>query len=151
VLIAGCDARTQKSGRPDPIYIGEFIGDKIQPEIFGDGTVRCSGKNLVAQGFSGGMDRHTKIEYIGKIKADYLDYYIYYFSHVANHGSYRIIILENPCKYFGSYSVDDRPVGVSGRDIVFGVPGDLGNVIHFSGISPPARVIINGHMTDLSD
>jgi hypothetical protein len=98
----------------------------------------------VGHGFSGSMDRHTSIEYLGKIKTDAITYSVYYFSHVANHGSYRIFILENRCSYFGSYAIDDRPIRVSGRDIVFDAPENLGNVIHFAGISPPARVIING-------
>jgi hypothetical protein len=36
---------------------------------------------------------------------------------------------------------------VSGADIVFDAPKRIGNVIHFTGISPPARLVINGEPT----
>lgn len=149
-LALGCDVSTRKNEQPDPIYIGEFIGDRIQPEIFGDGVVKCSGKNLVSQGFSGGMDRHSSIEFLGKIAVNDIIYYVYFFGHVANHAVYRILIFEYPCKYVGSYSVEDRPISVSAQDIIFNVPKDSGNLIHFSGETPPARIFVDGRISDLS-
>lgn len=150
-LTVGCDSSTRKNEQPDPVYIGEFIGDRIQPEIFGDGVVKCLGKSLVDQGFSGGMDRHSRIEYLGKIDYNNINYYVYFFGHVANHAAYRILILKYNCKYVGSYSVEDRPVSVFGRDIIFDVTKDSGNVIHFTGHAPPARVFVGGRMLDLSN
>lgn len=148
--VAGCGKlRCSKADHEDSMPVGG-AGDQnrpVRPAFFGDGSARCSGKGLVAQGFSGAMDENTSIDYLGKIRAGPIDYSIYYFSHVDNHGSYRILITENGCSYFGSYSVNERPIGVSGSDIVFDAPEKLGRVIRFTGISPPARVVVNGHLT----
>ena len=121
--------------------------DTFHPEFFGTGAERCSGRSLVRQGFSGLTDEGTVIEYVGSMEGDLDHYNIYYYDH-ENYGLYyedkRIIVLNVICDYFGSYFTEIRPSRVSGNEIFFDVPEDLGNVIRFEQGKVPRKVRFNG-------
>lgn len=122
----------------------------VHPEYFGDGATQCSGRGLILQGFGWTLDKFSKIEYIGNINLKTVTYYVYYYERNANHGQHAIMLLDDVCSYFGSYPVKDRPRGVIGNDIVFNAPKRFGNSIHFAGISPPAKVVIDGDIANFS-
>lgn len=122
----------------------------VHPEFFGDGKVECSGTKLVDDGFGGVLDQLVSIEHLGDIKSGAFNYSVYYYYRDGNHGTHIVIIMEDGCGYFGSYWVNDRPLRVSGQDVIFDAPVSSGNVIRFTGISPPARVVIDGEVEDFS-
>jgi hypothetical protein len=124
----------------------------IWPEYFGTGNVRCSGRGLVAQGFSGQMNRSTEIQFIGKVinnNLTFLIYYYYWINYETLHGHHRVLILKSNCEYIGSYIYDGERLRTSGSKIIVDVPKSWGNVIPFRNGHPPQQAWFAGKNPNL--
>ena len=141
--LAGCCEQEQK-----PPW------DVFNPVVFNTEDMRCSGKELVRQGFSGAMNLGTTIEFIGVVESAGKRFSIAYYDFINlenDHGTTRVLVFSSPCRYFGSYAVTlARPSGTSGPDILFNLPKESGNVIHFENGGPPKRTWVNGENPVLS-
>lgn len=152
LLLAGCGEGADpgcvgaKATEPAKSAV-RSITDEFHPKFFGDGNVRCSAAGLVRQGFGGTLDEYAEIHYLGVVKTEDSAFSIYYYDRNENHGSHAVLIFENGCEYIGAYGVNDKPIKVVGHNIMFDAPKRIGDRIAFSGISPPARVVIDGELS----
>lgn len=119
----------------------------FNPEYFNTEHARCSGRDLVKQGFSGAMNLGTTMEFVGTVESSGIRYSILYYEFinpVNNHGNHRVLVFKDICRYIGSYSVNDRPSEISGAGILFNAPKEYGNVIHFENGMPPKQTWVDG-------
>lgn len=90
--------------------------------------------------------------FVGRVRSAqkvYSIYYYYFINYETMHGHHRVIILKENCDYVGSYILDNGPSRTSGADVIFNVPKDWGNVIHFKNGRPPKEVWIDGTIAGL--
>jgi hypothetical protein len=111
---------------------------------------------LSKQGFTSPLDAGTSIQKLGRIYAGGHAYEIYYYNHINTHpsgdphGTQELVILIDKHRYIGSYLIDDKPIGISGRAVIFSAPASTGNRIPFTKRGPPSRVTIDGSPLELS-
>lgn len=151
--VCGCDSgqnvRSEKEAheRDDVAELLRVIA--AQHEFFGNDDFKCSSRKLVKQGFGGYLDKYASVERMGLINAGGMKYHIYYYKRNEKYGNNAVVLLLNDCNYFGSYAVNNKTIQISGMDIVFDSEY-AGRTIHFSGISPPARVLLDGEYSDIT-
>lgn len=119
----------------------------VVPEYFGQGIHRCSGRGLLAQGFSGYLKDGSSIRFVGELISERRSYFVYYYffeNEETHRGHHRVLIMKPGCRYAGSYIIDYARFRTSGEDIVFDVPSGEGNIIRFADGLPPKRAWVDG-------
>jgi hypothetical protein len=136
ILSVGCCPQQQRQ-----------FGDR---EEFGTGMERCSFQKLEDQGFSGGLDQGTVIQFLGVIETEKTKFNAYYYEFnnpQNNHGNHRLLILDRKCNYLASYSVNDRPLFAYDSKVIFPAMEYPGNVVEFNGDKVPDHIWIHGDYT----
>lgn len=108
---------------------------------------------LSSQGFTGKLAGKISFTKLGDIVVGSIRYQVFYYTWeesnppgAAIHASYRIILLQDPDKYIGSYSVEGSPKRLGLSSIQIDYPESLGNTIIFDKSGPPSQVLLNGEL-----
>lgn len=120
-------------------------------EISPDPT-RCSANDLQRQGFSGTTNSGEQIRFLGKTDKKSHQFYIYSYvfnNPVSMHGTHRLLLFGDKCRFLGSYTLDDDADRMIGNTVIFGdidYPPDRAT---FDKADPPKSIVINGTYAEL--
>jgi hypothetical protein len=114
-----------------------------------DAAVNARTRELLrSQGFSASLDPELTIRKVGSIRVGRRRDDIYDVVHVTPTGTFHavqtVVVIEDGRRYLGGYLVDEAPVRIVGRDIVFPFPRADGDRLHFSRNGPPTRGVLDG-------
>lgn len=68
----------------------------------------------------------------------------------ANRATYRLVVLSAQQEFLGTYTMESRPIEISGNMVLFDGDEELGNVIRFDKIEPPQKVYLDGRFSYLT-
>jgi hypothetical protein len=106
---------------------------------------------LSKQGFTGELTGNVQFTKLGVLGCNATNLRVFYYEWeesnppgVAIHQSKRIILVGPHNEYIGSYAVEDRPITIGRKSLVFDYPEKLGNVIRCDQNGLPKSVLLNG-------
>jgi hypothetical protein len=113
----------------------------------------CTLNSAVEGGFSGFSGSAASLKHLGRIvnRTAAFQLYIYGYVNPANqHGSHRLMVFDDDCRFIGAYTVSEPPIRIGGQRVFFRDTGVPGNVVEFDGPIPPAQIWIDGDVVRLA-